>query len=234
MKISGSPLVIKSMNLMKTGEKGFLNYNAIILFDEDLFIDTTMEVCKERFKEMIIPIKRTGENKEEFEIDLNIAIHFSSYAPSKEDRKEAINNDNIVGPYKITSTIYLNEILLSRLSLDELVIEFKTIKMDSLDTDNEIHPIRKAIAEKIKKLPVDEIKKHETTFDHFDDLEDMGMISINEDQELSSLIKQRLAPKEQKQLTEMSLTELEEARRKAEAAEDFETLIKIQQIMINN
>jgi len=236
MKINGIIIVMPLMSEMKVGQKGYLTTEAVLIVNTTkIFISTRYDISEIRDGKYLIPITRTGEGKEDYEIDFSVTTTFYNTQFSEKDFKSVKENSNYIGPYDIQTEIdqplNYREQKYPRMDLLELVGEFLTIKETLRDTPNETIAledqkiIRRLLKEKMKELMLSELKKYETSFDILNEEESKNGEIFNyiEDVSMANFIHNRIETLKLEQNPEdMSVQELEVLQKQAIKKEDYE------------
>jgi len=176
MKIKGIVIVSPLMFQMEPGQKAFLDSNAAIFINNELFIDTrySISTIKDDERDYIIPIERVGSGKEDFEIDFNISYSLYNQKFSEKKKKHILQNEYIIGPYKVETEIYqptnYQKQTYPRMDLDDLIDSFSSInelledypQYETYLDDKKV--LRNLIIEKFKESPLIVLKKYERYF----------------------------------------------------------------------
>lgn len=237
MKIKGTVIVSTLMSQMEVGQTGYMLTEAITVINgEEVFIDINSSVSETKSeKKYVLPVKRTGPGKDEFEIDFNVAYYFFNNNISPEERERLKAAKNLIGPYPIETEIYKSgnyrQQSYPRMDLDELtssLIDVNTL-LDDLP-ENEIaigdrKELRKLIKTKLMELPIKELEYYKRCFSPLDEEESQNgdMVNYLADEKLLNFIIERIRNfKMQQKLEEMSKEELEKELATANQQEDFE------------
>lgn len=199
MKIKGKFLVYTSMKEMSVGQSGFLDIGAIFIDTKgSIYIDTNYSVSDKPEKEHAIPVKRTGDKKDDFEIDADISYCFDCY-PISEDEK----TPGIIGPYKVETEVFREatyrqqifprmhwkELLSSLIVANEAIFSLGSQEDDLKDQK----AIKAEIIKKIEGFSLPELKKAKDTFKPATAEEtEIGNINMVADEEIHHLICKRI------------------------------------------
>jgi len=201
MKVKGTILVGKShpMRDMKEGEKGYLDWEAIVLADDnEIFIDTIMGVSPTKDGTHRLWIKRIGPGEDDFEIDITTISHFSNRKMTPKE-KEELKSKGIIGPIMVDIEQYdpedYRKQLYPRMDLSELIEELADVN-DSLEnnsSDNELLADKEELKRLVKKslceLSSEELKRYKIIFSPVDK---EGIINLNEDDDIEDFIENRI------------------------------------------
>lgn len=246
MIIKGKVLVNTLMFQMEIGQEGFLSTDAIMIVNnKEIFINTGMSISEVKMEDKhIIPIKRTGPNIDDFEIDLDIAISFYNNKCTEEERTSIMERKNSIGPFKVDTEKYhperYREQLYPRMDMEELVnaLVLNNTMLESTPGDEvylgNTKVIRGLIKVRIQKLPLQELKMYQKTFLPLTEaeIEEGEMVNYAADEKIHNLINQQIQKfKVQKRLDEMSKEELQIELELANENQDFERSSEIVKIM---
>src|SRR3989338_3013535 len=109
MKINGIMLVSPLMYQMEVGKTGYLSIDGIIPTGDEVFFHTMSSVSSKKNAEHIIPIKRIGTGKDEFEIDLNVAFYFYNRNLNSKKKQNLKKDPYIIGPFPIATEMFLQD-----------------------------------------------------------------------------------------------------------------------------
>ena len=219
MKIKGIIMVNTLMFQMENGQEGYLSAAAVTIIDNNLFIDIngSISATKNTERSHIIPIKRTGPGKEDFEIDFNITSYFYHEKLDQQKEKAIKGSENMIGPYPVTTEVYkqskYRDQLYPRMDLNELfecfvqinqVLDVSPEEKSSLDDRK---ALRKCIKAKLSEMNFDELKEHEKNFSVLNEEESEGGTIINflADENILNFIVNKL---KDRKLEDMSMEEL--------------------------
>lgn len=249
MKIKGIILVSPVMSQMIVGQSGFLASDAIIVVNNrEVFINTGKSISQIKNAETnyTIPITRIGPEKEEFEINFDIALNFFNNEMDEETKEKYKENSKLIGPFPINAELYqaLNyrEQLYPRMDLIELMNDLiLTNQYLQEATENEIYiedkkQLRKFIKKKLEHLSLKELETYKKTFGPLSEEEsqDGEIINFLEDSKIVDFIVQLMQEiKEHKELKDMSKKELDIELLLANGKEDFERSSIIRDIISN-
>jgi hypothetical protein len=246
MIIKGKVLVNTLMFQMEVGQEGFLSTDAIMIVNnEEIFINTGMSISEVKMEDKhIIPIKRTGPNIDDFEIDLDIAISFYNNKCTEEERTSIMERKNSIGPFKVDTEKYhpenYREQMYPRMDVEELAnaLAANNSMLENVPGDDvyigNVKVIRRLIKEKIQKLSLQELKMFQKTFLPLteEQIETGEMVNYAGDERIHQLINTKIQElKNQKQLGNMNREELETELALANENQDFERSIEIVKIM---
>lgn len=238
MKTKGIMLVNPLMSQMEIGQEGYLDSEAIILIENELFIDTSYSVLEVRDDKHLLPIKRLGPEKDEYEVDFNVVYYFCNRKLDKKEKKDLAENENIIGPYKIETEIYkpsdYRNQTYPRLDLDGLIETLITINelLEEGDKEDIVlrkdkEELKKHIKEKLCDLPLALLKEYQRDFLQTSEEEIIEGRKINyaADEDMFDFIKDCIKKiKKQKKLEETSMEELETVLTTTDNAKDLEKM----------
>ncbi len=234
MKTTGRILISPLMSQMQVGQSGFLHADAIIVVDNKIFIDTSFSVLEVKNDKHLLPIKKIGIGKEDYEIDFNVTHYFCNIKLNKKEIED-LKNGSIVGPYNIEIEIYTplkyQEQIYPRMDLEGLIDVFVANNMlieseeETESSLNDKKKLKQLIIEKLKILSLATLKTYENIFSplSIEDSNDGEIINYAEDRDICTFITrliQRL--KSQQKLKDLTIPELETELKISDTNEDYE------------
>lgn len=183
MNIKGTIMLNTLMFQMEIEQEGYLSKESVIFTDNQVWIDTSgiVTATKEIDVFHVIPIKRTGPEKEDFEIDFNIAFCFYNQKLEVSEIEEIKKNQYMIGPYEVSSEVYKqsnyqNQIY-PRMDIIELMNALVNTNkaLESAPTDKDLLGDRKVlrglIKNKISGFSIETLKCYEKYFTSFNEEE---------------------------------------------------------------
>ncbi len=235
------------MSQMSVGQSGFLIAEAITVMNNcEIFVNTGKSISQIKNKETnyVIPITRTGEGKEDFEINFDIAQSFINNEVDEGIKEKYKENQNMIGPFAINSEVYqaldYREQVYPRMDLTELIDDLvltnqylEGLPESEIYLEDKKH-LRRYIKEKFRKSSLRELELYQKTFGPLsvEESEDGEIKNYAEDKGILNTIMHQIQKlKAQQTLEEMSVKDLESELEKANSNEDFEKSTLILQIM---
>lgn len=246
MKINGVMLTSPLMSEMEVGQQGYLNVEAIILIDNNkVFIDTRYGTSEtEDIEIFIVPIKRIGPGKDDFEINFNITCFFCNRKLSKEERRDLENDEYILGPYPIDTEAKKDSEYRTqnypRMNMEELIDALIGINQRSQDIgENEViigdkGILRRLINKKLDKLSLPELKDYKKQFSPVSEKQDeIGFVNYVADEYVLDFIIQKIKKlKTQQKLEDRPIEELREEMARLLENQEFEEASTYRDIII--
>lgn len=247
MKIKGSIMLNTLMFQMEIEQEGYLSKESIIFSDNQVWIDASgiVTTTKEIEALHVIPIKRTGPGKEDFEIDFNIAFCFYNQKLEENEVEEIKKNKYMIGPYSIPSEMYKQSNYQNqtypRLDIIELMnalvntnkgLEVVSTDKDLLD-DKKI--LRRLIKDKLSELGIETLKSYRKYFTSFSEEESNGgeFKNYSADEKLLKFTQNLITTKEAHLCFEdMSVEELRIHMETAKQEEAWERVSHISNLII--
>lgn len=247
MKITGKILTQKTMAEMKVGESGFLQHSAITLINREfIMINTNYTVTPYQMQECVVPIIRTGNGPEEYEINMFINQSFFNSILTEKEIEEYKNDNKEIGPYPIEVEILdltgevdqVHPRMTWKELLEDFVIINEPIVRDELSENevnlliNEKQIVIEHMTKYIDKMSLEVLECFQDTFKPMNDPKDPEAYNRYEDEDVDALINSRIKSlKKQQTLEDMSIEELETKKKKYIAQERFEDAERIKQII---
>ena len=247
MKIKGKIVVTPLMSEMKVGQKGYLTTDAILVINGDMvFITEGYSISEIKDGKYVLPIERIGPEKEDFEIDFFISRTFFNTQVSEEELQKLKENKNLIGPYEVTTEIeqpfnYRTQAY-PRMDLFELLQNFIEINKAIQDYPHEEKyvgdkkTLRELITEKLKKLPLAELRTYDTYFlPVSQEEEDNGVVSYVEDKKLANVVENQINTLlgTEDVFKNMSIKELDTEMKAASTAGNYELSAHLRDLISN-
>ncbi|EKD25613.1 MAG: hypothetical protein ACD_80C00012G0029 [uncultured bacterium (gcode 4)] len=228
---------------MEVGQEGYLSAGAVTLIDNNLFIDSngSISATKNTEKSHIIPIKRIGAGKDDFEIDFNIAFYFYHEKIDQKKEKAIKENEDIIGPYPVKIEVYkqsdYRKQLYPRMDLNELFESLVRINQslgtspEEKDCLEDRKALRKYIKAKLEEMSFEVLKTYEQDFSELNEEESEGGTIVNflADENILKFILDKL---KNRKLEDMSVEELQKELEISNEAEDWDRSTEIRDMMV--